>query len=169
MPPPHNLDAPPAQATPNPPRRSAALFNSPRRTIVFTLAAWLLITDLVYHAVADGAFQYYATQPSRLGYPIITAIICGLTLSLYHRASQPVRRRMQITNIGIAAVLTTGCAIFSACSTISLFRHDTPLAVPAWLMMIPLALVSLAAWLWHLFAQVIRPATTASSAHQSDS
>ena len=127
MPPPYNLDAPPAQATPNPPRRSAALFNNPRRIIVFTLAAWLLITDLVYHAVADGAFQYYATQPGRLWYPIITAIICGLTLSLYHRASQRIRRRMKMTNVGIAAVLTTAYAIFSTCSTISLFRHDTPL------------------------------------------
>jgi hypothetical protein len=121
-----------------------------------TLVAVWMVVDMVREFFANETIHYFSSQPQRLLYVAVIAIAGGLVALGYDRLSPRARRQVRVFAWGTAASALTTVAGYFAFRFISLSSFIAESGDFDWVVIAPMSLAVIAAYLWFEFYRALK-------------
>ena len=109
------------------------------------------LADLIREFYANDTLNYFSSEPRRLLYVAGIAVAGGLLALVFCRLSRQAQRRVRLFGWGAAASLLTTFCGYSLYQSVSLSPVIVANSGADWLLLVPLMLAAMAAYLWFEF------------------
>ena len=119
------------------------------------VAAWMVV-DTVREFFANETIQYFSSEPHRLFYVAAIAIAGGLIALGFSRFSPRTQRHVRVFAWGAAASTLTAMAGYFAFCFFSLSSFIVESGGTVWILVVPMILSGLAAYLWFEFYRALK-------------
>ncbi len=119
--------------------------------IVVALVVICALAELIHEFYANDTLDYFASEPRRLLYVAGIAVAGGLLLLAFGRLSGPAQRSFRLFGWGTAASLLTAFCGYAIYRSVSLSPVIVANSGVGWLLLVPLLLGAMAAYLWFEF------------------
>jgi hypothetical protein len=118
---------------------------------VVALVVICALADLIHEFYANDTLDYFVSEPGRLLYVAVIAVVGGLLVLVFSRLPRQAQCRIRLFGWGGAASLLTTFFGYSLYQSVSLSRVIVANIGGRWLLLVPLMLGAMAAYLWFEF------------------
>jgi hypothetical protein len=119
--------------------------------IIVALVVICALADLIHEFYANDTLNYFASEPRRLLYVAGIAVAGGLLALASPRLSRQAQRSFRLFGWGAAASLLTAFCGYAIYQSVSLSPVIVANSGAGWLLLVPLLLGAMAAYLWFEF------------------
>jgi hypothetical protein len=119
--------------------------------IVVALVVICALVELIHEFYANDTLDYFSSEPRRLFYVAGIAVAGGLLALAFGRLSGQAQRSVRLFGWGAAASLLTAFCGYAIYRSVSLSTVIVANSGAGWLLLVPLLLGVMAAYLWFEF------------------